>query len=82
MKLNDLIKPAIEKMGYELTDIEVKTQGREQLISIFIDNLTDTIPFFGPILFGHSIIFYFAFILPFLTNYFLKRTKYFPCKNT
>ena len=40
MKLNDLIKPAIEKMGYELTDIEVKTQGREQLISIFIDNLT------------------------------------------
>ena len=40
MKLNDLIKLAIEKMGYELTDIEVKTQGREQLISIFIDNLT------------------------------------------
>ena len=40
MKLNDLIKPAIEKMGYELTDIEIKTQGREQLISIFIDNLT------------------------------------------
>jgi ribosome maturation factor RimP len=40
MKLNDLIKSAIEKMGYELTDIEIKTQGREQLISIFIDNLT------------------------------------------
>ena len=40
MKLNDLIKPAIEKMGYELTDLEVKNQGREQLISIFIDNLT------------------------------------------
>ena len=40
MKLNDLIKPAIEKMGYELTDIEVITQGHEQLISIFIDNLT------------------------------------------
>lgn len=40
MKLNDLIKSAIEKMGYELTDLEVKTQGREQLVSIFIDNLT------------------------------------------
>jgi ribosome maturation factor RimP len=40
MKLNDLIKPAIEKMGYELTDIEIKTQDREQLVSIFIDNLT------------------------------------------
>jgi ribosome maturation factor RimP len=40
MKLNDLIKPAIEKMGYELTDLEVKNQDREQLISIFIDNLT------------------------------------------
>ena len=40
MKLNDLIKPAIEKMGYELTDIEVITQGHEQLISIFIHNLT------------------------------------------
>lgn len=40
MKLNDLIKPAVEKMGYELTDIEIKTQDREQLVSIFIDNLT------------------------------------------
>ena len=40
MKLNDLIKPAVEKMGYELTDIEVINQGHEQLISIFIDNLT------------------------------------------
>ena len=39
MKLNDLIKPAVEKMGYELTDIEIKTQDREQLVSIFIDNL-------------------------------------------
>jgi len=42
---------------------------------VLFDNLSETIPFFGPILFGHSIIFYFAFILPFLTNYFLKRTK-------
>ena len=40
MKLNDLIKPAVEKMGYELTDIEIKTQDREQLVSIYIDNLT------------------------------------------
>jgi len=40
MKLNNLIKPAVEKMGYELTDIEIKTQDREQLVSIFIDNLT------------------------------------------
>ena len=40
MKLNDLIKPAVEKMGYELTDIEIKTQDREQLVSIFIDTLT------------------------------------------
>ena len=40
MKLNDLIKPAVEKMGYELTDIEIKTQDHEQLVSIFIDNLT------------------------------------------
>jgi len=42
---------------------------------VFFDNLSESIPFFGPILFGHSIIFYFAFILPFLTNYFLKKTK-------
>ena len=40
MKLNNLRKPAVEKMGYELTDIEIKTQDREQLVSIFIDNLT------------------------------------------
>ena len=42
---------------------------------VFFDGLTEKIPFFGPILFGHSIIVYFAFILPFLTNYFLKKTK-------
>ena len=35
----------------------------------------DTIPFLSPILFGHSIVFYFAFALPFFTNYFLKKTK-------
>ena len=38
-------------------------------------NLKENIPFLGPILFGHSIILYFAFLLPFLTNYFLKKTK-------
>jgi simple sugar transport system permease protein len=37
--------------------------------------LKDTIPFLSPILFGHSIVFYFAFALPFFTNYFLKKTK-------
>ena len=43
---------------------------------VFFDNLSESIPFFGPILFGHSIVFYFAFILPFLTNFFLKKTKF------
>lgn len=42
---------------------------------VLFDSLSKTIPFFGPILFGHSIVFYFAFILPFLTSYFLKKTK-------
>jgi len=42
---------------------------------VFFESLSEMIPFFGPILFGHSIVFYFAFILPFLTNYFLKKTK-------
>mgnify|MGYP003310130199 FL=1 len=28
---------------------------------VFFDNLSESIPFFGPILFGHSIVFYFAF---------------------
>ena len=38
-------------------------------------SLKESIPFLGPIFFGHSIILYFAFGLPFLTNYFLKKTK-------
>ena len=42
---------------------------------VFFDNLKETIPFFSPILFGHSIIFYFAFGLPIITYYFLKKTK-------
>ena len=42
---------------------------------LLLVNLRDSIPFVGPILFGHSIILYVAFALPFATNYFLKRTK-------
>ena len=42
---------------------------------VLFESLKDTIPFLGPILFGHSVVFYFAFALPFLTNYFLKKTK-------
>ena len=42
---------------------------------VLFQSLKDTIPFISPILFGHSIVFYFAFALPFLTNYFLKKTK-------
>ena len=38
-------------------------------------NLKEVIPLFGPIFFGHSIVFYFAFLLPFGTNYFFKKTK-------
>ena len=42
---------------------------------VLFESLKETIPFLSPILFGHSIVFYFAFTLPFLTNYFLKKTK-------
>ncbi len=42
---------------------------------LLLVNLRESIPFVGPILFGHSIILYVAFALPFATNYFLKRTK-------
>ncbi len=38
-------------------------------------NFKESITFLGPMFFGHSIILYFAFGLPFLTNYFLKKTK-------
>jgi len=43
-------------------------------IPVFFENL-DKITFIGPILFGHSIIFYFAFVFPFFVYYFLKKTK-------
>ena len=42
---------------------------------LLLVNLRESIPFVGPILFGHSIILYVAFALPFATNYFLKKTK-------
>ena len=42
---------------------------------VLFESSKDTIPFLGPILFGHSVVFYFAFALPILTNYFLKKTK-------
>ncbi len=42
---------------------------------LLLINLRESIPFLGPILFGHSIILYVAFALPFATNYFLKKTK-------
>ena len=42
---------------------------------LLLVNLRESIPFIGPILFGHSIILYVAFALPFATNYFLKKTK-------
>ncbi len=40
---------------------------------ILFANFKESLPFLGPILFGHSIVLYFAFALPFLTNYFLKK---------
>ena len=42
---------------------------------VLFENLKETIPLLSPILFGHSIIFYFAFSLPIFTYYFLKKTK-------
>ena len=42
---------------------------------ILFANFKESLPFLGPILFGHSIVLYFAFALPFLTNYFLKKTR-------
>ncbi len=42
---------------------------------LLLVNLKESIPFVGPILFGHSIILYIAFALPFATNFFLKKTK-------
>ena len=45
-------------------------------IPCFVSKFKGYDTFYKPnILFGHSIVFYFAFALPFLTAYFLKKTK-------
>ncbi len=36
-KINTIVEPAINSMGYELSDIEVKQHGREKLLRLFID---------------------------------------------
>ncbi len=36
-ELIELLEPAIEGMGYELTDLELKLGGRDGLIRVFID---------------------------------------------
>ncbi len=37
VELTKLIKPTIEQLGYELSDLEVKTGGRDGVIRVFID---------------------------------------------
>lgn len=37
VELAKLIEPTIEQLGYELSDLEVKTGGRDGLIRVFID---------------------------------------------
>ena len=36
-KLTGLIKPAIEQLGYELSDLELKLGGRDGIVRVFID---------------------------------------------
>ena len=36
-KINTIVEPAINSMGYELSDIEVKRHGHEILLRLFID---------------------------------------------
>ena len=36
-KLNLIVEPAINGLGYELADLEVKQQGRSKLVRLFID---------------------------------------------
>ena len=36
-ELNKLVEPSIKNMGYELSDIEVKQDGRNKLVRLFID---------------------------------------------
>ena len=37
VELTKLIEPTIEQLGYELSDLEVKTGGRDGVIRVFID---------------------------------------------
>jgi len=36
-KIKNLLEPVIERMGYELADLELKPDGRDELMRIFID---------------------------------------------
>ena len=36
-ELNKLVEPSIKNMGYELSDVEVKQDGRNKLVRLFID---------------------------------------------
>ena len=36
-ELNKLVEPSIKNMGYELSDLEVKQDGRNKLVRLFID---------------------------------------------
>lgn len=37
-ELLDLLEPAVERLGYELLGIELKTRGRDSLVRLYIDN--------------------------------------------
>ena len=37
-ELRNLLEPAIERLGYELTDLEVKLGGRSGVVRVFIDH--------------------------------------------
>ena len=36
-KLNLIVEPAVNGLGYELADLEVKQQGHSKLVRLFID---------------------------------------------
>ncbi len=36
-QLSKILEPAIEQLGYELADLEVKTGGRDSVLRVFID---------------------------------------------
>ena len=37
VELGNLIEPAIEQLGYELSDLELKLGGRDGIVRVFID---------------------------------------------